>query len=306
MDRFSDMRTFVTVVEAGTISAAAERLGVAKSAVSRRLAELEERLGVQLFRRTTRRLNLTDSGRSFYERCVQILADLAEAELAVADEHGELRGRLRVALPLSFGLRHMGPAISAFAAEHPGVEFDLDFNDREVDLLQEGFDVAIRIGVLPDSSLIARRLAPIDQAVYASVAYLEEHGSPRRPAELVGHQALVYSNLPDPATWRYREPDGRKGVVKVPVRLAANNGDFLCQAAAAGCGLSLLPTFITYDAVAAGRLVPVLPDYHWRTVNAYALYPQTRHLSARVRTFVEFLIRRFAGVPYWDRPPAPQ
>ncbi len=179
MDRLADLQTFVGVVESGSFSAAAERLNVAKSAVSRRVAALESRLGVQLFARTTRRLNLTDSGKSFYEHCVRILADLEEAESAVMQAHGELRGRLRVALPVSFGLRHMRGPILEFAGLHPLVEFDLDFNDRRVDLLEEGIDVAIRIGRLSDSSLIARALFQATTVLCASPHYLEQHGVPR-------------------------------------------------------------------------------------------------------------------------------
>lgn len=301
MDRFADMETFVRVVETGSITAAAARLEIAKSAVSRRLAELEARLGVQLFRRTTRRLSLTESGRSFYERCVRVLADVEEAELAVSQEHGALRGKLRVALPLSFGLLHLAPAINAFIAQHPLVEFDLDFNDRQVDLMQEGFDVAIRIAQLTDSSLIARRLAPIGHSVCASPAYFSVHGIPRQPADLERHVCLAYSNLANPGTWAYQAPDGRSGTVKVPVRLKANNGDFLCNAAIAGQGVILQPTFYVYDAIARGALVPVLGDYTWPALNAYAVYPPTRHLSTRVRAFVDFLAQRFSGLPYWDR-----
>jgi DNA-binding transcriptional LysR family regulator len=185
MDRFADMHMFVRVVETGSISAAAERLEIAKSAVSRRLAELESRLGAQLLHRTTRRLNLTDSGRAFFERAQTILADLDEAEAAVSQAHTALKGRLRVALPLSFGLLHLAPLIETFMAHHPDVEFDLDFNDRQIDLMQEGFDLAIRIANLPDSSLIARRLAPIRHVLSASPAYLAQprHANPAaRPA----------------------------------------------------------------------------------------------------------------------------
>lgn len=301
MGRFADMETFVRVVETGSITGAAQRMEIAKSAVSRRLAELEARLGVQLFRRTTRRLSLTESGRSFYERCVRVLSDLAEAELAVSQEHEALRGKLRVALPLSFGLLHLAPAINEFIEQHPLVEFDLDFNDRQVDLMQEGFDVAIRIAQLADSSLIARRLAPVRHAVCASPAYLAVHGTPAHPADLGQHVCLAYSNLANPGTWAYQEPDGRSGTVKVPIRLRANNGDFLCNAAIAGQGVILQPTFYVHDAIARGLLVPVLTGYAWPTLSAYAVYPPTRHLSTRVRAFVDFLAERFSGVPYWDR-----
>ncbi|MFN2310228.1 MAG: LysR family transcriptional regulator [Gammaproteobacteria bacterium] len=301
MRRFEDMQTFVRVVDAGSISAAAAQLGVAKSAVSRRLSELEARLGVQLLRRTTRRLNLTDTGRGFYDRCRRILADLEEAEAAVSQAHATLRGRLRVAAPLSFGLRHLGPAITEFMRAHPQVEFDLDFNDRQVDLLAEDIDVAIRIARLEDSSLIARRLWASRLVLCASPAYLQACGVPLTPEDLTAHRALVYSHTQDPTQLALRDAAGREYRVRVPERLRANNGDFLRQAAEAGEGLVLSPSFIVHDALRSGELVRVLPAYTADEVHAYAVYPQTRHLSQRVRAFVDFLAERFAGVPYWDR-----
>jgi DNA-binding transcriptional LysR family regulator len=300
MARLEDMETFVRVVEAGSISGAADRLGIAKSAVSRRITDLEERLGAQLFRRTTRKLSMTDTARRYYERCILILADIQEAEQAVLDEHATLRGSLRVAVPLSFGLLHLGPAIEAFMEQHPDVEFDLDFNDRQVDLLSEGFDVALRIADLPDSSLIARRLAPIHLIACASPAYLALHGTPTTPDELGDHDCLTYSNMVNPGVWRYVSPDGKQSSVRVHSRLQANNGDFLCQAAIAGQGITRQPSFLVYKAIEQGQLVPLLCDYGWHSVNAYAVYPQTRHLSQRVRAFVDFLVERFSGVPYWD------
>lgn len=301
MRRFEDMQTFVRVVEAGSISAAAERLGVAKSAVSRRLSDLEARLGVQLLRRTTRRLNLTDTGRGFYDRCQRILADLEEAEAAVSQAHATLRGRLRVAAPLSFGLRHLGPAITEFMQQHPQVDFDLDFNDRQVDLLAEDIDVAIRIARLEDSSLIARRLWSSRLVLCASPGYLQAHGTPSVPEDLAKHRALVYSNAPDPTLLILQDERGREHRLHVPERLRANNGDFLREVAVAGEGLLLSPSFIVHESLRNGELVRVLPAYRAGEVNAYAVYPQTRHLSQRVRAFVDFLAGRFAGVPYWDR-----
>ena len=302
MDRFADLSMFVAVVDSGGISAAAERLGVAKSAVSRRLADLEGRLGAQLLRRTTRRLTLTDSGRAFHERAKNILADLEEAEQSVSQAHGALRGRLKVALPLAYGIRHVGPLITEFMALHPAVEFDLDFNDRRIDLMQEGFDLAIRVARLPDSSLIARRLAPVPSALCASPDYLARRGTPARAADLAGHAALVYSNLANPDTWNFVGPEGQPGSVKVPVRLRANNGEFLTRAAIAGQGIILHPTFYLDEAIRAGELVPLLTDHAWPQVNAYAVYPPTRHLSRRVRALVDFLAERLAGPPYRDAP----
>jgi len=301
MDRFADMRMFVAVVDAGSISGAAERLAVAKSAVSRRLAELETRLGAQLLHRTTRTLSLTDSGRAFFERAQRILADLEEAEQAVSQAHGAIRGRLKVALPLSFGLLHLAGLINEFLGLHPEVEFDLDFNDRQIDLMQEGFDLAIRIARLPDSSLIARKLAPIRHGLCASPEYLARHGTPMRADDLAGHAGLVYSNLANPGLWNYVGPDGQPGSVRVPIKLRANNGDFLCRAAIACQGVILHPTFYLNDAIRSGALVHLLTDHAWPEVNAYAVYPPTRHLSRRVRAFVDFLAEKLAGEPDWDR-----
>jgi DNA-binding transcriptional LysR family regulator len=301
MDKFAHMQIFVGIVEAGSISGAAERLGLAKSAVSRRLAELEERLGASLIQRTTRRLNLTDSGRAYYERCVAILADLDEAESAVSQAHGSLKGGLKVALPLSFGLLHLAPLIQEFMTRHPEVRFDLDFNDRQIDLMQEGFDLAVRIATLEDSSLIARRLAPIRHILCASPGYLAQHGSPVTAADLARHVCLAYSNARDPGLWTYRGPDGLPGSVRVPVRLAASSGEFLMRAAIADEGLLLLPTFYVHPALCAGQLVTVLTDHAWPELSAYAVYPPTRHLSNRVRAFIDFLVERLAGEPYWDR-----
>ena len=300
MDRFENMSTFVRVVEAGSISGAADRLGVAKSAVSRRLKELEEHLGVELFHRTTRRMNLTDTGRAFYHQSVRILQDVLEAELATSQAHGTLKGSLKIALPSSFGLMHMGPAINEFLREHPKIEFDLDFNDREVDLMQEGFDLAIRIANLPDSSLIARRLAPIKTVMCASPSYLEQMGMPKTPGDLSEHQCLVYSLLRDYEYWYLTGSNGREIRTKIHPYLKASTGEFLKDAAVEGWGIILVPSFIAYKEIESGTLVQVLKDYKPLQLDAWAIYPQTRHLSQRVRAFVDFLVKRFEGTPYWD------
>lgn len=301
MARFEELQTFVRVVEAGSLTAAAGQLGIAKSAVSRRLSELEGRLGAQLLRRTTRRLSLTDTGRSYFDRAQRILADVAEAEAAVSQAHDTLQGRLRVAAPLSFGLLHLGPAITEFMQYHPRVRFDLDFNDRQVDLLAEDIDVAIRIARLDDSSLVARRLWSSRLVLCASPAYLREYGIPATPADLASHQELVYTNSPGPRQWILHGTDDQPHRVRAQERLRSNNGDFLCRAAVAGQGVLLAPTFIVHEPLRSGELVPLLPGYTHAEISAYALYPQTRHLSQRVRAFVKFLAERFAGVPYWDR-----
>jgi DNA-binding transcriptional LysR family regulator len=203
-------------------------------------------------------------------------------------------------LPSTFGLMHMGPAINEFLLAHPQVEFDLDFNDREVDLIQEGFDLAIRIANLPDSSLIARRLATIQTVICASPSYLEYMGTPRTPDELIEHHCLVYSLLRDFDYWHLTDNNGREIRTKIHPYLKASTGEFLKDAAVEGQGIILVPSFIAYKEIERGTLVPVLKDYKTPQVDAYAIYPQTRYLSQRVRAFVDFLVQRFEGTPYWD------
>ena len=300
MSTFDEMNTFVRVVEAGTISEAAEQLGLAKSGVSRRLADLENRLGVRLINRTTRRSSLTEAGRNYYRGAVGLLADVAELDALVADSECLLEGRLRLAAPLSFGLSHLTPAIEEFVRSHPGVVIDIDFSDRQVDLVAQGVDLAIRIAELRDSSLKARRICPIRLMLCASPAYLERHGSPRDPAELAGHQVLLYDIGGGPVL---KLGDGRGGDLSVPVspRLVANNGDFLRDMAIDGHGIILTPTFIAWQALATGDLQPLLREYWPPPLNAHAVYPQTRYLSQRARRFIDFLAERFGSNPYWDQ-----
>lgn len=301
MDRFEELQTFVRVVEAGSITAAAERSGLAKSAVSRRIADLEARLGAQLVARTTRRLTVTEIGQAFYERCRRLIADLAEAESLVADTHGALGGTLRVATPVTFGMMHLAPVLTEFKQQHPGVTVDVDFSDRHVNLIEDGFDVAVRIGRLTDSSLIARRLCPIRLIACASPDYLAQHGTPETPADLADHKCLHYSLQPQGRQWHYTAPDGSEDQVPVHAHMVASNGEFLRDAAIAGEGIALQPSFIVYRAVASGELVPVLTDYRWPQIELHALYPPTRRLARRVRTFIDMLAARFPREPYWDR-----
>lgn len=300
MNRLENMESFVRVVETGGISAAAYKLNIAKSAVSRRLKELETHLGVELFHRTTRKMNLTDIGRSYYQDCVRILDEILETELMTTQAHGTLKGSLRVALPSSFGLMHIGPAINDFLKDHPQIEIDLDFNDREVDLMQEGFDLAIRIAKLPDSSLIARRFAPIQSVICASPTYVERMGLPKSPEELINHQCLVYTLIRDFEYWHLIDSKNQKMKIKLQPFIKASTGEYLRDAAVEGHGIALLPTFIAYREIKDGSLITLFDEYQFPQLNAYAIYPQTRHLSQRVRTFVDFLVNRFEGTPYWD------
>ena len=301
MLKTEEIQAFVHIVDAVTITDAAARLGVAKSAVSRRLSDLEQQLGVELFHRTTRKLVLTETGQGFYTRCIQILADMEQAEHAVSHAHQELSGLLRVAAPLSFGVMHLGPAIIEFQKLHPQIQFDIDFNDRQIDLIQEGFDLGIRIANLKDSSLMARKLASLTVVVCASQDYIKRHGAPSTPDELANHTCLTYSYLDSPSQWLFFDKNGEMISIKVPRIMQANNGSFLSSAAIAGLGIVRQPTFIAHESIAKGELIPILQDYAISEVSAYAIYPPTRHLSQRVRSFIDFLVERYSGVPYWDK-----
>ena len=300
MTAFDEMNSFVRVVEAGSISRAAEQLGLAKSGVSRRLADLESRLGVRLMNRTTRRSSLTDAGRTYYEGAVKLLSDVAELDAVVADSEASLEGRLRLAAPLSFGLGHLTPAIEEFMQAHPGVMIDIDFSDRQVDLVAQGVDLAIRIAELRDSSLKARRICPIRLMLCASPAYLARHGTPRSPDDLAEHRLLHY-DIGGGAVLKLTDGRGGEQQVHVEPQLVANNGDFLCDMAISGHGIILTPTFIAWQALATGELQALMSDYWPSPLNAYAVYPQTRYLSRRARGFIDFLAERFGENPYWDQ-----
>lgn len=299
MDRYEELRTLVAVVESGSFSAAAERLGLAKSAISRRLSDLESRLGVRLLSRTTRRLSPTDAGAALHERARQLLADLEEAESSVSSAQCALSGRLRVTTPHSFGLRHMGEVVATFCKAHPQVQLELELNDRQVDLIENGLDMAVRIGTLTDSTLIARRLNTLRLTTVASPHYLSAHGVPEQPLELEQHQGLIYT-LTGRAPWRYRDHNGRLLQPQVPQRLAANNGEHLAAMAVAGLGVAVLPRFIVHDGVASGALVEILLDYQLPEAGLYLVYPPGRFLSRRAREFAEHLAQHLSGSVPWE------
>ncbi len=289
---------FVRTVEAESFTAAAQQLGLAKSAVSRRISELERHLGTQLLQRTTRRLALTEAGQMLYDRAVRLLADWEDAETTVRDQKAALTGRIRMAAPMSFSMAFLSDALIAFMDHHPGILFDIDFSDRKADLIAEGIDLALRIGDLPDSSLMARRLAPIETFVVASPAYLAAHGTPQTPAELIPHPELAYTHRPN-RRWRYKGPGGETGEIELPISVRATNGDFLRKAALAGKGILIEPDFILCDDVRSGRLVPLLQDYVWADLSLYAVYPPTRHLPLRIRVLIDFLLEQFGRSPPW-------
>ena len=300
MDRYEEMRALVAVVESGSFSAAAEQLGQAKSMISRRVGELEKRLGARLIQRTTRRLRLTDAGWVFHERARRLLSDLEEAEGLVRSEQCTLSGRLRVSAPLSFGLRHMGDAIAEFCRQHPRLRLDLEFNDRRVDLIEEGFDMALRIGKLEDSSLMARRVTAVSMVTVAGVAYLDCHGVPAEPLELNEHSGLYYS-LGGKTAWRYLDQNGRLLQPKPSVRYTSNNGDHLLDMAIAGLGIAIMPRFIVHEALGQGDLVALLENYTLPGAGMYLVFPPGRFQSRRARVFGEFLTERFSGEVPWER-----
>ncbi len=299
MDRFQALQAFVRVVELGSFARAAERLGVSTSAVSRQVSELESHLNVRLLQRTTRRLSLTDTGQSFYERGVQLLADIDEAESSVRAAAVLPQGTLRLTCGVTFGIRHVAPAIANFTAQYPQVQVDVDLSDRAVDLVEEGFDLAIRIGAIGQQGLVSRRLGGTQMVCCAAPAYLARHTAPiRAPADLAAHECLSYTQVGLPNTWRFTGPDGARHEFRVPPRHRANNGRMLVELAVAGLGVTNEPDFIVNPEIRAGRLVRVLEGFVAPTTNVAAVYPSRRLLSTKVRTFVDFLAQRFAAASW--------
>jgi DNA-binding transcriptional LysR family regulator len=296
-DKFEDIRTFIAVVQAKGFAGGGARLGLAKSAISRRIRDLEDRLGSRLLHRTTREIGLTEPGAEFYQRGLKLLEDLQEAEDVASTGGSQPVGELRVTAPVSFGIHCLAPVLSEFSARHPRLSVQIEFLDRHADLIGEGFDVAIRISRLKDSSLIARKLAPIRHAVCGSPEYFRKHGKPKTPADLQRHNALLYSYVEDPQHWQFTGSPA----FAMTSDFSCNNGDVLREMAIAGRGLAYLPTFIIYRAVEEGRLEVCLTEYSREPIGLYAVYPSTKNLSARVRVFVDFLAKSFGPAPYWER-----
>jgi DNA-binding transcriptional LysR family regulator len=289
MDIVASMKVFVAVVDASSFAGAAERLEMSRAMASKYVSGLEDHLGTRLLNRTTRRLSLTEAGSQFYERSVQILADVSEAEHIAGHMAAEPRGVLKVTMPLAYGLHRLGPVISEYARRYPKVKLDLSLNDRKIDLVEEGFDVAIRIGKLPESGLIARKLGGVQSIVVGAPTYFEQHGTPQIPEDLANHVCLGYALSSGGDEWRLRGANGLV-VVRCTGPIRADNGDMLRLAAVHGAGLIFQPRFIVDDDVQAGRLVAVLTEYSPEELGVFAVYPSRKHLSPKVRTFVDFLV----------------
>lgn len=299
MDILTGMRTYAAVVSTGSFTAAADRLGISKALTSKYVGQLEEHLGVRLLNRTTRQLNMTEAGQAYYQRCRQLLDDIAELEAAVRDQQEAPQGRLVVAAPTTFGEIYLTRAVADYLDEQPGVSVDLVLADRYVNIVDEGFDLAVRIGELADSSLVARRLAPARIVACAAPEYLARMGVPRHPDELQSHSCIIDTNFRTAENWPFQE-EGRRFTIKVNGRFQVNNAVAVREMVVAGQGIALCPMYIIEEDLRDGRLQVLLQNHEVLDYGIYAVYPHNRHLAAKVRTFVDFLVRRFGISPEWD------
>ncbi|HEC20727.1 MAG TPA: LysR family transcriptional regulator [Gammaproteobacteria bacterium] len=299
MDRLTSMSVFVTVVDQGSFSAAAEQLQLSRATISKHIAALENCLGGRLLNRTTRRISLTEAGKAYYEHCRQILEDVVDAECVVTGFSSEPRGRLRINAPMSFGTKQFADIVAMFCQAYPDIDVELSLSDRFVNVVEEGYDLAIRITQLKESSLVARKLAPCRVVLCASPDYLKTHGRPVTPDDLEQHTCLHYAYSEAGKTWVLNGPDGEYRI-RIHPKLSADNGDVLCTAARQGLGITLLPTFIVGDAIRAGDLDIILPAYQPPQINIYAVYASRKHLSAKVRAFIDFAVVRIGEKPIWD------
>ncbi|RED47748.1 LysR family transcriptional regulator [Aestuariispira insulae] len=300
MEDFGAIPVFVAVVEQGSFSAAAIKLGITKSAVSKRITQLETRLGARLIQRSTRKLSLTEAGEAYLGYAMECRKAAMQAEDAVSEMQGDPRGLLRVSAPMSFGRLHLAPLVPALMKRYPALKLDLVLDDRRVDLVEGGFDVAMRAGNLPDSSLIARRLAPCRVVLCASPDYLAGAAPVQRPEDLRDHDCLTYSYLSNHHEWTFETRTERQKIT-VSGRYQVNNSEALREAVIGGLGIARIPTFIVGPDLASGRLIQVLPDYPVETHTLYAVFPERLHMPAKVRAFLDFAVESFGGeTPVWD------
>lgn len=300
MDHFNAIPYFIAVVEQQGFSSAAQALGVSKSAISKRITQLESHLGVRLLHRTTRKISLTEAGSRYYEYAAKANAAARNAEDAVSQLQGEPQGKLKINAPMSFGLMHITQLIPEFLLRYPKISVDLVMDDKSVDLVEQGFDVAIRNGELEDSSLIARRLAPLHSIICASPEYLDHYGHPKSPSELSTHNCLLFSYSTNKDVWQFNRCD-EQVTIQVSGNYRVNNSEGLREAVIKGLGIARLPSFVAGDALRDGRLINVFPEYRMPSKNVYALYPERNYLPAKVRAFLDFAIEYLGeDYPYWD------
>jgi len=297
MDRLEAMRVFCAVVEAGGFAAGAERLGISTSAASRHVAQLEGHLSVRLLNRTTRRVSPTEEGYAYFERCTQLLADLEEADSMVAGGATVPRGRLRLTAPIALATLHLAPAFAAFADAHPELALDIVLSESVVDFIEEGIDLAIRVGRIGSTNLVARRIGDARLIAAAAPDYLARHGVPGEPGALASHACLTYAHAARGNHWHFSDPQGETLEVRVGGPVHSNNGMLLAEMAAAGCGVTMAPDFILGPLLADGRLQPVLQEWMPPPLPIHAVYPTRRHLSAKVRAMSAFLMQWFEQHP---------
>jgi len=300
MDKLSDIAVFVQVIDSGSFTAAADKLEMSRSVISKYVSRLEERLGVRLLNRTTRRLSLTEAGHVLYKGSLRGIEEIDAAETEVTRLQKTPRGRLRINTPMSFGILHIAPAIADFQSQYPDVSVEMNLEDRQVNLVEEGYDLAIRIAELPDSSLIARRLGPCRHVLCASADYLQQHGTPRQPEELEHHRVLTFGFHSSPRELQLVNPQGRHLSVALNSKIHMNNSLALREAVLNDAGIVLIPTFIVGADIQQGRLKPVLTNYKMMELSIYAVYPQRKLLSPKVRAFIEFMESRIGREPAWD------
>ena len=300
MDSLTDIAVFVQVVQSGSFTAAAKRLSLSKSVVSKYVTRLEKRLGARLLNRTTRRLSVTEAGQALYERSRRGLLEIEEAEAEVSRLQGEPRGTLRVNTPMSFGVLHIAPAIPEFLRQYPDLSVDMHLDDRRVDAVEEGFDVSVRISDLPDSTLIARRVGPCRHAIVASPEYLKRHGTPRTPKELRDHNIITYQYQESALEWHFQKAGETPISVPVSGSIQMNNSLALREAVLNGAGITRTPTFVVGRDLQDGILQAVLPNYDTLEVSIYVVFPQRHLLAPKVRAFVDFMIEHISDEPYWD------
>lgn len=292
MNKLLQIEVLVEVVRSGSFVGAAEVLGMSKAAVSRHVSELEARLGMRLLQRTTRRLALTEAGQIFHARSKDILDSVSESEDEISTQTGTASGQLRISAPVTFGVRHLAPLWGEFRRRHPKVTLDITLADRVVDLIEEGYDLAIRIGRLSSSTLVSRRLAITRMVLCAAPDYLAAYGTPLHPHDLAGHEILAYSYWSDKDEWRFDGPEGAVSVRTQPC-LSSNSGDTCRAAALAGQGVILQPSFLVDTDLAAGTLVELMPEYRAVELGIYAVYPTRKHVPAKVRALLDFLGEQF-------------
>ena len=301
MDRLDSDRMFLAVIETGSFTAAAEKLGTRSGQASKMISRLETELGVRLLNRTTRSLAPTEAGRAYYDRLKPLVDELDTLDLDIRNISQSPRGRLRLTAPLTFGTRELAPALNAFAGLYPDIELDVTFSDRVVNVVDEGFDLAVRVGRPGDSSLIIRRLCAVRIVVVGARSYLEQHDAPKSPSDLAEHACIIDTNFREPTRWPFKGETGEVEMASVDGRIRYSNAEACVQAAELGLGLACVPAFVAGESLRSGRLIRLLPSFEPDPYDVHVLYPHSRHLAAKVRLLVDFLSERYRQTPHWEQ-----